>query len=200
MKNNKGKLLVITGFPASGKDSVISEFIKRNPHFRLIVGHTSRPIRKGEVEGVHYHFVSAKQFESMINGGKLLEHVRTGLYYKGTSLQEFEHVINGTNSIWRIELTRFTSFRETIDQNFESNIARKINLQSTKVLIKPESKKVALQRYFGRDKKSDIRDFYIRWEYEYKHYKAHKDKFPNIIVNRTGQLSQTVKALEKLIY
>lgn len=194
-----GKLIILTGFPASGKDTVISKFTQRNPDYTLIVSHTSRPKRKGEIEGVHHHFVNHDKFEKLIQKDHFLEYVQTGLYYKGTSKKEFNSVLKGNNLIWRIELTRFLAFEQTIMDKFDPEISRKIISNSTKILIKPESKKIAIDRYKERDKKSDLNDFLIRWNFEYKMYKENLHKFPYVIVNKQGKIEETIREIEGVV-
>lgn len=199
MSKPVGKLLIIGGLPAAGKDSVISGFITRNPHYNFITTHTSRPIRKGEVTGIHYHFVTVKQFKDLINNDRLLEHVKTGLYYKGTSKEEFNKIFKGQNLIWRIDLTRFVSYEETILNKFENHTAQTIITNSTKIFIKPENKRVALGRYQQRDDTSKLEDFHIRWNFEIKYLHKNKHKVPHIVINRTGQLDQAVQSIEKIL-
>ncbi len=194
-----GKLLVVTGFPAAGKDSVIGEFLKRNPDYHTIVTHTSRPQRSGEIQGVHYHFVTTSEFKELVAEKHLLEHVKTGLYYKGTSLTEFNKVLKGTNSIWKIELTRFINYEETILNSFDENSAKIIINRSVKILLKPESKKIALERYQNRDGKSSLEDFHIRWNFETSHFRKNREKIPHIVTNRNGNILSAVQKIENII-
>ena len=65
MKSAKkiGKLLVITGLSGSGKDTIIDEFLSRFPHYRRLVTLTDRNPREGEIEGIHYYFVSPEELD-----------------------------------------------------------------------------------------------------------------------------------------
>lgn len=58
----KGKLLIITGPSGSGK-TTISDILERDFGIHSIVSYTTRPMRKGEVDGVSYRFVSREVFE-----------------------------------------------------------------------------------------------------------------------------------------
>ena len=46
-----GKLFVISGSSGVGKGTVIKEFLRRNPDFKLSVSCTTRNPREGEVHG-----------------------------------------------------------------------------------------------------------------------------------------------------
>lgn len=197
---NIGKLLVVSGLPAAGKDTVISKFISKNPNYKMIVSHTNRPIRKGEIKGINHHFVTTEEFELLIKKDKLLEYVKTGLYYKGTTKNEFQNLLSGEDLIWRIELTRFIAFEHTISNHFDKNISSAIISNSKKILLKPENKKIAYQRYLSRDTQSNPKDFHIRWYAEQSLFKLHRESIQNIVVNKQGQLDHTVVEIEKIVY
>jgi len=68
-----GRLFVISGSSGVGKGTVIKEFIKRHPDFKLSVSCTTRKQREGEVHGVNYFFLSPEEFQEHIEGGDFLE-------------------------------------------------------------------------------------------------------------------------------
>ena len=43
------------------------------PKFQTCVSHTTRPMRKGEIEGVEYYFTEDSQFEAMYDSGQFIE-------------------------------------------------------------------------------------------------------------------------------
>jgi guanylate kinase len=68
-----GRLVVLAGPTAVGKGSV-SAYIRENyPEIQLSVSATTRPPRSGEVDGVHYFFLSDAEFDRMIASHELLE-------------------------------------------------------------------------------------------------------------------------------
>ena len=67
------KLFVISGSSGVGKGTVIKEFLKRNPEFKLSVSCTTRAPRAGEEHGKNYFFLTRKEFEACINRGEFLE-------------------------------------------------------------------------------------------------------------------------------
>ena len=68
-----GKLFVISGSSGVGKGTVIKEFLRRNPDFKLSVSCTTRSPREGEVHGENYFFLSREEFKSCIEKGEFLE-------------------------------------------------------------------------------------------------------------------------------
>ncbi|MBH0115529.1 guanylate kinase [Salinibacterium sp. NG253] len=67
------RLVVLAGPTAVGKGTV-SSFIRDNhPDVLLSVSATTRKPRPGEIDGVHYYFVSDDEFDAMISKNELLE-------------------------------------------------------------------------------------------------------------------------------
>ncbi|MFD1214466.1 guanylate kinase [Arthrobacter sp. GCM10027362] len=67
------RLTVLAGPTAVGKGTV-STYIRDNyPEVWLSVSATTRPPRPGEVDGVHYFFVSAEEFDRLVETGQMLE-------------------------------------------------------------------------------------------------------------------------------
>ncbi len=67
------RLVVLAGPTAVGKGTV-SAYIRENyPDVMLSVSATTRRPRPGEIDGVHYYFVSDEEFDRKIAAGELLE-------------------------------------------------------------------------------------------------------------------------------
>lgn len=73
MTTQPARLTVLAGPTAVGKGTVSADIRARYPQVWLSVSMTTRDPRPGEVDGVHYHFVSAERFEGMVAAGELLE-------------------------------------------------------------------------------------------------------------------------------
>lgn len=68
-----GKLFVIMGKSATGKDTLYKKIKERHPELIEIVTYTTRPIRKGETYGEEYFFVSKEEMYEMKEQGKIIE-------------------------------------------------------------------------------------------------------------------------------
>jgi len=67
------RLTVLAGPTAVGKGTVSADIRARHPEVWLSVSATTRAPRPGEIDGVHYRFVTDEVFDRMVAGGELLE-------------------------------------------------------------------------------------------------------------------------------
>ncbi|EKO3654876.1 guanylate kinase [Vibrio metschnikovii] len=83
----KGTLYIVSAPSGAGKSSLIAGLLERNPTYamKVSVSHTTRGMRPGEQDGVHYHFVQKEQFEALIEQGEFLEYAKVFGNYYGTS-------------------------------------------------------------------------------------------------------------------
>ena len=86
-------IYVITGKTSSGKDSVVKIMVDKYG-FNKIPTFTTRNKRKGEKEGITYHYLSKKEFEQKIEDGCFAEwklyHATEGDVYYGSSIESYE--------------------------------------------------------------------------------------------------------------
>lgn len=68
------RLTVLAGPTAVGKGTVLAWVRQQHPEVWVSVSATTRKPRPGELDGVHYHFVSDEEFDRMIEAGELLEY------------------------------------------------------------------------------------------------------------------------------
>lgn len=85
-RGTSGRVIVLSGPSAVGKSSVVRKLRDEVPDLHFSVSATTRPPRPGEVDGVDYHFVSAEEFQRLIDDGELLEwaEIHGGLQRSGT--------------------------------------------------------------------------------------------------------------------
>jgi guanylate kinase len=81
----QGTLYIISAPSGAGKTSLVREVLATVPDISLSVSHTTRPMRPGEQNGVHYHFVDLAEFQTMIAAGAFLEYAQVFDNYYGTS-------------------------------------------------------------------------------------------------------------------
>lgn len=90
----RGMLVLYTGSSGVGKGTIMQELLKRDKNIRLSVSNTTRHPREGEIDGVHYNFVTKEQFESLIQKDGYLEYAEYCGNYYGTPKQQVEDLLN----------------------------------------------------------------------------------------------------------
>lgn len=86
----KGKLIVISGASGVGKGTVLGIMMEKRKDLSFSVSATTRPPRPGEIDGVHYYFVTREKFEAMIAAGEFLEYDAHAANYYGTPRAQAE--------------------------------------------------------------------------------------------------------------
>ena len=103
--NKKGSLFVITGPSGAGKGTVLKEVIRSLEGLYFSVSATTRNPREGEMDGVHYHFMTRERFEELIANDRFLEYAQYNGNYYGTPLDPVEEQLaQGRDVILEIEL------------------------------------------------------------------------------------------------
>ncbi|WP_127127689.1 guanylate kinase [Georgenia sp. SYP-B2076] len=67
------RLTVLSGPTAVGKGTIMAELRRRSPELWISVSATTREPRPGEVDGVHYHFLTGERFDALVEAGEMLE-------------------------------------------------------------------------------------------------------------------------------
>lgn len=140
--NAKGLAFVISAPAGTGKTTLVSMLTKEFPFVVGSVSYTTRAPRPGEVNGIHYHFVTVEAFQQMINRGDFLEFVTLYGNYYGTSRLAVER-----------ELALGKHVILTIDTQGALQIKDKF--PAIYVFLEPPSMDVLRQRLLGRKTESD---------------------------------------------
>jgi guanylate kinase len=100
-----GNLIIVSAPSGAGKTTLVAGALRRDSRARPSISFTSRRLRAGEEQGVHYHFISRAEFEAMIANGDFLEwaEVHGNLY--GTSRRAVEEIrSSGSDVILTIDI------------------------------------------------------------------------------------------------
>jgi guanylate kinase len=184
--------LVLAGPSGVGKGTLIKLLQDRHPGvFGFSVSHATRQPRAGEVDGVHYNFVTVAQFEELIaQGGFFLEYAKVHGNYYGSSFGSIEKVASkGQLCVLDIDCQGARS-------------ARKAGIKGTYVFISPPSLEELERRLRtrGTETEESIQRRMQTTQFEMaasdETYK-HKPLFDEIICNDV--LEDTVVEIEQLV-
>ncbi|MBW1689267.1 MAG: guanylate kinase [Deltaproteobacteria bacterium] len=178
-----GQIFVITAPSGTGKTTLIRAVRDKVSAIGYCVSHTTRKPRSGELNGTHYHFVTRKEFEQMIDAHRFVEwaHVYGHLY--GTSYSSMESELSsGEDLLLDLDIQG----AEAIKRHFPESLS---------IFVLPPSMEVLEQRLRGRatDKGKDV---------DLRMKKAAKEirrcgKYDFIVVN--DDLVQTVREIGAII-
>ena len=165
---SKGKLFVISGASGVGKGTVLKAIMEKRKDLMFSVSATTRAPREGEVDGVHYYFVTKEEFEGMIARGEFLEYGAHMDNYYGTPVaQALEKMEKGSLIL-------------DIEPNGAFNV-RKVMSDAILIFIAPPSMEELQRRLAGRGDTSQeqmkLRQERAVWEME------QSKKYDYIVVN-----------------
>lgn len=88
-----GKVIIFSAPSGAGKTTIVHHLLKVFPELEFSVSACSRPMRKGETNGVDYYFISLEEFKEKIKNNEFAEYeeVYKDNYY-GTLKSEIERI------------------------------------------------------------------------------------------------------------
>ena len=105
-QSKEGLLLVVSGPAGTGKGTLDTVLLSRHSDMKLSVSATTRQPRAGEIDGVHYFFISEDKFKEMIEKDEFLEYMHVfGMNYYGTPRKFVEEQLHrGIDIILEIDV------------------------------------------------------------------------------------------------
>lgn len=168
----KGKLIVISGASGVGKGTVLKLMMEKCPQLTFSVSATTRPPRPGEVDGVHYYFVTKERFEDMITRGEFLEYDAHAANYYGTPRAQAEEKREKGHVLLDIEPKGAKQVRQS-------------DPEALLIFVMPPSLEELERRLRGRgDTPEDQIQMRMKraiWEMEQRHWYDH------VVVNDTAE-------------
>ena len=169
---SKGKLIVISGASGVGKGTVLNLMMQQRKDLSFSVSATTRPPRPGEVDGVHYYFITKERFEDMIAKGAFLEYDAHAANYYGTPRGQAEEKMERGPVLLDIEPNGAKQVRQAMPE-------------ATLIFIMPPSVEELERRLRGRGDTSEeqikLRMERAVWEMEQRHWYDH------VVINDDAQ-------------
>jgi guanylate kinase len=179
--NKRGLLFIISGPAGSGKGTIVSRVRELAP-FDFSVSATTRNPRPGEVDGVHYHFLTKEQFEEKIASGEMQEHAKYSENYYGTPKAPVDKALDeGKNIILEIEVQGALQVKEKMPE-------------AIMIFIMPPNYETLLARIRGRGTETEE---VIQKRMKQSHFEIENfHKYDYVVVNQTNGIE---KAAENIL-
>lgn len=185
LQDHKSLLVVISGPSAAGKDAVIETIRKRNLGFTFITTATSRKPRDYEKHGVDYFFYTREEFEAMIREDKFAEYALVYGDYKGVPADQIEQALcTKCDILVRVDVAGAATLRSRFPE-------------AVLIFLIPTNEEEWLDRFKMRNTETpeslEIRRKTVKHELE------QLPNFDYLVVNKKGQLEETVDLVLDII-
>lgn len=184
-KVRRGTMFIIEGPSGTGKGTVIKEILARDPHIKFSVSVTTRPPRKGEVNGVDYYFISDEEYDKLKTEDAFYEYVDSqyGSRY-GTLRSEVDSFINvGEDVLFDLDWMGARQMRE------------KAGADAVTIYLLPPSIREVRRRLEGRG--TDSREVIEKRMDLVLEKISHWNEFDYVVVNE--ELEDTVEKIRRII-
>ena len=91
----RGLMFILSSPSGAGKTTISRMLLDADEEIRLSVSVTTRPPRPGEVEGIHYHFVSEAEFDRLVEEDDFYEWAHVFGYRYGTPKGRIRNALKG---------------------------------------------------------------------------------------------------------
>ncbi len=137
--HRRGLMYILSSPSGAGKTTLSRMLLAKDPEIKLSVSATTRPPRPGEIDGVHYHFVSGEEFDRMVEEDDFYEWAHVFGYRYGTPKGKI-----------RAALKEGQDFLFDIDWQGTQQLYQKDQQDVVRVFILPPSIEELYRRLQGR--------------------------------------------------
>ena len=178
-------LVVVSGPSGVGKSTIVAEMARRRPQVVPIVTATTREQRDGEIDGVHYHFLSEPEFMELRDTGGLLEHANNHGHWYGTPVDQVRGILAaGRDAIL------------TISPEGARNVRRHVP-DALLIFVMPPSMEDLTERLRGRGSESEAS--LQRRRVDAERWIGQADEYDHVVVNETGHPEEAAERIWEII-
>ena len=178
-------LVVVSGPSGVGKSTIIAELARKRPQVVPIVTATTRPMRPGEIEGVHYHFLTDDEFGALRDNDGLLEHANNNGHWYGTPVDQVRGILAaGRDAIL------------TISPEGARNVRRLVP-DALLIFVMPPSMEALTRRLQERGSESEAS--LERRKLDAERWIAQADEYDAVVVNETGHPEEAADRIWEII-
>lgn len=173
----KGKLIAFSGPSGVGKGYILTKlFDKEELKLNFSISATTREIRKGEIHGKHYHFLSKEIFKQWIIDKKFYEWAEFIDNYYGTPKKIVDDLLlKGENVIMDIEILGVKQLKEIVPD-------------LVTIWLNPPSMEILEERLIKRDTE-DLKTIKERMKMGKKDMIEAKEVFNYHVINDNGNVA-----------
>jgi guanylate kinase len=181
----KPRLFVISGPSGVGKDTVIERLREEFTDIHFAVTATTRPRRPGEIDGIHYYFLTKETFDLRLANDEFLEHAVVYEHHYGVPKTPVRHALNrGQDVIVKVDVQGAASIR-------------KLAPNGIFIFLAPESMSELLRRLKAR--KSDDPDVLMDRFQAASHELSSATEFDYVVFNEVERVESAMDALCSIV-
>jgi guanylate kinase len=178
-------LLILSGPSGVGKDTVLEAMRAAHPEIYFTVTATTRTQRPGEIDHVHYIFLTQAEFAEQVASGEFLERAEVYGNRYGVPKTQVRRALNrGQDVMVKVDVQGAATIRELAPQ-------------AIYIFLAPPSMEELTRRLRSR-KTEDIDELLRRVRTAEREMSA-LELFDYVIVNENDQVENTVAAIEAIM-
>jgi len=187
--NKSVQLIILLGFSATGKDTLLKEILTRFPdQVKSAVSYTTRPIRDGETEGIEYYFMTEEEY--MAARDMVLNE------------RAYDTFQNGTESIWYYglpydEVNGDSDSITIVDFEGSKSILEKLGCDKVKLIYLTVPEQELYERNIARG--DEQKEFVRRPEDDKIQFQGVLDAADLVLDNSVGNFEKNIESIQKFL-
>lgn len=180
------RIFIISGPSGVGKDAVIEQLREVFPLAQYVVTATTRPMRVGEIDGVHYKFMTKEDFVAGIDADAFIENALVYENHYGVPKQPIlDGLAENRDVIIKVDVKGAATLRRLIPNTIS-------------IFLAPESMEALLTRL--RDRKTDDPEVLMKRFKTASQELEEVENFDYVVFNEDDQLDAAVQSIVNIVH
>ena len=188
MTGAPGAMIVIISGPSGvGKDTIIRllKSLPARPERHFVVTYKTRRPRRGEKDGVDYHFVDLEEFDRLRGEGRLLEAAEVHGQWSGTPRDQVEGALAaGRDAVLKIDVQGADAIKQIVPE-------------ALRIFVAPPSDEDREARLVGRG--TETAEELDRRNRDAEAEMARRAEYDYVVVNETDEAHRTAEQIDEII-